>query len=92
MIQLEVDLRTIEMSTFVAMAPAFSIALDGYVRGGPQYDWRGPHISFNHHEDVDRLATRATCAQVLMSLRSGLFGRFRDGQGPKAQVTLIVLN
>lgn len=74
------------MPQFVNAMPAFSIALDGYVRGGPQFDPKGPHISFNHHEDVDRLATRSTCAQVLMSLRSGLFGRFRDDQGPRAQV------
>lgn len=51
----------------------FAVALDGYVRGGPRFDPQGPWANFNHHEDVDRLATRATCAQVLISIRQGLF-------------------
>ncbi len=86
MIDLHVDLQTLTMSQFVEQTQPFSVALDGYVRGGPQYDLKGPRVSFNHHEDVDRLATRSTCAQVLMSLRQGLFGRFRDAQGPQAHV------
>lgn len=86
MIELKVDLRTLGWPEFVDQSPPFSIALDGYVRGGPQFDPHGPRSSFNHHEDVDRLATRSTCAQVLMSLRLGLFGRFRDADGPRATV------
>lgn len=86
MIELKVDLQTLKMSEFVDRTPDCSIALDGYVSGGPQFDPRGPHISLNHHEDVDRLATRSTCAQVLMSLRMGLFNRFRNESGPCAQV------
>jgi hypothetical protein len=86
MIDLHVVLKTISMQEFVGEAPAYSIALDGYVRGGPQFSPNGPHINYNHHEDVDRLATRSTCAQVLMSLRQGLFSRFRDTDGPRAHV------
>lgn len=57
--------------------PAGSIALDGYVRGASQFDPRGPWLNFDHHADVDRLSARATCAQVLLALRQGLFQRER---------------
>ena len=69
---------------FVTEAPRFSVALDGFVASAPRFDDRGPHVNFNHHEDVDRLATRSTCAQVLMAIRQGLFDVFRDDQGPRA--------
>jgi hypothetical protein len=66
---------------FCQAKPAYSIALDGYVVGSPWYEEKGPWISFNHHEEVDRLATRATCAQVLMAIRQGLFSAFKkDGE------------
>jgi hypothetical protein len=66
----------------------YSIALDGYVKTGPKFfmDGGGPYANFNHHEDVDRLATRSTCAQVLMAIRQGLFKTFRDVDGPRAYV------
>lgn len=67
---------------FLAEAPGFSVALDGFVAASPRFDDRGPHVNFNHHEGVDRLATRSTCAQVLMAIRQGLFDVFRDNQGP----------
>lgn len=71
---------------FVAKAPSFSIALDGYVVGPPQFSPTGPHASFNHHEGVSRLETRATCAQVLMAVRQGLFRCFREDNAPHATV------
>lgn len=71
---------------FVAGAPPFSIALDGYVADGPRLDTRGPHACFNHHENVSRLETRATCAQVLMSIRQGLFECFREEGAVRASV------
>lgn len=81
MIDLIVDLKTVDWESFCASSPAFSMALDGYVRGGPRFDPVGPRITLNHHEEVDRLATRSTCAQVLMSIRQGLFSRFRRDDG-----------
>jgi hypothetical protein len=48
------------------------IALDGYVSGGPKKDLRFKIFNFNHHEDVPRLETRATCAQVLIAIRQGI--------------------
>lgn len=65
---------------------AFSIALDGFVADGPKFDPTGPRANFNHHENCDRLATRATCAQVLMALRQGLFKKFRCDHRPTAYV------
>jgi hypothetical protein len=74
----------LQWDAFVASSPPFSIALDGYVWGGPRFDETGPRLNCNHHEEVDRLATRATCAQVLIAIRQGLFDRFRTSEGPKA--------
>lgn len=71
---------------FRAEAPARSIALDGYVAAGPRFDPAGPWLNLNHHEEVDRLATRATCAQVLMAIRQGLFTAFRKDESPDATV------
>jgi len=75
-----------EWDVFVAETGPFSIAIDGYVIGGPRFDPVGPRANFNHHEFVDRLATRATCAQVLMALRQGLLRKFRDKDGPRIVV------
>jgi hypothetical protein len=76
----------VSWETFVQHEENYSIALDGYVHGGPRFDSKRVMASFNHHEEVDRLATRATCAQVLMAIRQGLFRTFRDEGGPRATV------
>ncbi len=73
--------RVLGWKEFCDTVPGNSIALDGIVSTGPMFDPRGPHINFNHHEGVDRLATRATCAQVLMVLRQGLLETFKPGNG-----------
>jgi hypothetical protein len=86
MIQLNVDLKTLTWGEFRRQAPQYSIALDGYVRGGPRFEAKTRRANFNHHEDVDRLATRSTCAQVLMAIRQGLFKCFRNDGGPIADV------
>lgn len=57
---------------FCTQKKAPAIALDGYVIGGPFFCEKGPYINFNHHEGVDRLATRATCGQVLLAICQGL--------------------
>lgn len=64
---------------FVATKPPYSIALDGYVFGATKFKSTklGPYANFNHHEEVDRISTRATCAQVLISLRLGFLEAFR---------------
>jgi len=55
----------------------YSIAIDGYVKGTPKFDKKGPWQNFNHHEEVDRLATRSTASQVHMAIKQGLFDTFR---------------
>ena len=47
---------------FCATVGPYAVALDGYVAAGPRFDPAGPRVNFNHHEEVDRLATRSTCA------------------------------
>lgn len=71
---------------FMQEAPPFSIAVDGYVSAGPRFDAKGPRLNLNHHEEVDRLATRSTSGQALMTVRQGLFTRFRDVDGSCATV------
>ncbi len=74
---------------FKKSSPPYSIALDGYVSDAPRFDPLGPRANFNHHEGVDRLATRATCAQVLIAIRQGLFETFKkDG----AKTALLHVN
>lgn len=71
---------------FIQSHPKYSVALDGFVNVGPRFDQDKIMVNFNHHEEVDRLATRATCAQVLMAIRQGMFSKFRDEFGVKANV------
>lgn len=87
-IQLIVDPGTPPCSweEFVRTKPPFSIGLDGYISAGPRYDLTGPWLNFNHHEDCDRLATRATCGQVLMAIKQGLFDCLKQGGLPYANV------
>ena len=84
MIQLNVEPLTppATWEEFLARAPRCSVALDGYVIGGPKFDAHKVVANYNHHEGVDRLATRATCGQVLMAIRRGFFRAFRDDRGP----------
>jgi len=71
---------------FLKYAPRYSVALDGFVNVGPRFNGQKVMVNFNHHEEVDRLATRATCGQVLMAIRQGMFSAFRDHSGPKAYI------
>lgn len=71
---------------FMALTGSYSVALDGFVTAGPRFDLPGLRVNFNHHEEVDRLATRATCGQVLLAIRQGFFQTFRDKNGVRADV------
>lgn len=77
---------SVSWEKFLEDCPRFSVALDGYVNVGPRLDLNKMAVNFNHHEEVDRLATRATCAQVLMAIRQGMFSSFRNNTGPVANV------
>ena len=58
--------------------PGYSIGIDGFVKGAPFFKKTqlGPKANFNHHEDVDRLATRSTCAQIHIAIKQGFFDSF----------------
>jgi len=71
---------------FCRVTGPYAIAIDGSVSAGPRFDPSGPRLNLNHHEEVDRLATRATCGQALVAIRQGLFELFRDVEGPRADV------
>ena len=71
---------------FTAAKPPGSLALDGYVSGLTRYTARGPYANFNHHEGVDRLATRSTCAQIYLAIVMGLFDAFTDRGDPAVRV------
>ena len=76
----------ISWQDFVQKYGKYSIALDGYVADSPKLDPLVPVANFNHHENVSRLETRATCAQVHMLIQLGLFKLFRDEDGPRADL------
>ena len=76
----------IKWADFINTKPRFSIALDGYVKGPPQFLIQGPYANFNHHEGVARIATRSTCAQVYYYIRLGLLDTFQKNGEPQARV------
>jgi len=71
---------------FINSKPPFSIALDGYDKGPPQFLIQGPYANFNHHEGVARIATRSTCAQVYYYIRLGLLDTFQKNGKSHARV------
>ena len=70
--------KEISWDDFKEVAPPFSIALDGFVGGAPNFDRERVCVNFNHHQDVDRLATRSTTGQVFVALKQGLVDAFCD--------------
>ncbi len=76
----------ISWEEFLIHAPPNSIALDGYVTGPPRVVLNPTYINLNHHEGVDRLATRATCSQVLIYLKQDMAESLRIRGIPKFQI------
>lgn len=71
---------------FCRTHPQRSVALDGYVYGGPKWNIAEKQVNFNHHEEVDRLATRSTCSQVLIAFRQGLSSFLRSDVDYRPQI------
>ena len=61
---------------FLKKTPERSIALDGYVVSGPNWDEKSLHVNFDHHSGVVREATMSTAMQVYFAIKSGLMDRF----------------
>ena len=76
---------TVSWEDFQKEAPRFSIALDGYVSGEPKISELTGHATFNHHENVNRIATRCTAGQVVIALKQDLLTVF-----PEDQITIWV--
>lgn len=87
-VELHIEPKTPPLSAeqFYRDLPPFAITLDGYVAAGPLFDPRGPRVNFNHHEQVSRLETRATCAQVLIAIRQGLYKTFQQAGRKRAEI------
>jgi hypothetical protein len=63
---------------FIEQSPAYSVGLDGTVYGPSCKDKIGLHLNVNHHEEVDRFATRSTAQQIFLLSK---LGRFREFPG-----------
>jgi len=61
--------------------PPRSIAIDGYCKGSPRFDQKRVVLNINHHEDVDRVATRSSCLQAMLQVKLGLYDSFCDEAG-----------
>lgn len=66
--------------------PPYSIAMDGFCRGPPRSSPDGLRLNLNHHEGVDRVATRSSCDQALVNVKLGLYRTFQKGGEPTADV------
>jgi molecular chaperone GrpE len=75
---------------FCAAHGPYTIGLDGYVAAVSRFDPSGPRLNLDHHTEVDRLVTRATCAQVLLAIR--LAAALRRRRAMKQKATLGTVN
>ena len=64
--------QSMSWEEFVQKTPPCSIALDGLVRGGPNFDPVTCHCNFDHHMGVVREATMSTAMQVFFAIKGGL--------------------
>lgn len=86
-IVLHVEPRVVQTwDEFRESKPSHSIALDGFVDSAPRYCSIGPFANFDHHRDVNRLATRSTTGQILVAISLGLFETFHRNGKPFANV------
>lgn len=63
MIELSMQPRTIPVpwKVFRTTAVPFSLAIDGFVPEGPEFDPTIPVMNLNHHDGVKRIETRYLC-------------------------------
>lgn len=70
---------TLSWAEFLDRAPSRSVALDGYVIGGPRWDEATLRANYDHHSGVVREATMSTAMQVYFAIKGGLMDRL-DGR------------
>ena len=82
MVELNIEPRVKERwDDFLKHCGPNAIALDGRVTGPTKFDLSKPAGNFNHHEEVDRAKTDATCKQDFDALKSGALKNFqKDGK------------
>lgn len=68
---------------FKATHPKGSVAVDGYCDDPPVFDSTG-WANFDHHVGVNRLATRASSAQIALAIRMHTFDSWTDEHGDRA--------
>jgi hypothetical protein len=79
--------RVMTWDEFRAIAPPYSIALDGLVDDKTKFDLKGHYANFDHHGGVDRLITECTAAQLNTAIKSGLLDdEFSVNGGIRANV------
>lgn len=66
---------TMSWPEFLQETPPRSIALDGFVVGGPKWDDATLHANFDHHSGVVREATMSTAMQVYFAIKGNLMER-----------------
>lgn len=88
MINLHINPReTISWELFTATKPPYSVALDGYVNDCTKRQVLPfPYANFDHHTNVDRIATRSTAEQVYMEINLGLFETFNKDGFPHMEI------
>jgi hypothetical protein len=74
--------KSMTWEEFLKVAPPNSIALDGVVRGGPNFEPATNHVNYDHHDCVKREATMSTATQVYVALKGGLMKAFAGRFGP----------
>jgi hypothetical protein len=72
--------RPMNFAEFMASHPKGSVAVDGYCDDAPVFDSTG-WANFDHHVGVNRLATRATAAQIALAIRMHVFDSWVDADG-----------
>ncbi|MCF7866656.1 hypothetical protein K9L67_01640 [Candidatus Woesearchaeota archaeon] len=72
---------------FIKETPEYSIALDGIVTGGPNFDEKSKHVNFDHHGlKLPREALMSTAKQVYFAIKGNLFKLFQNDGIPKANI------
>lgn len=90
-VTLSIEPRAVQSREAFLAGPPYAVALDGAVEGPPflERTSAGPYANFNHHERVERAATRATCEQVQVAFALGDLDAFRDARGRRQMHVLV---
>lgn len=68
--------QSVSWEAFCKTTPPRSVALDGYVTDGPQWDEKSLHVNMDHHSGCSREATMSTCRQSMFAIKGGIMDRF----------------